>query len=179
LQHNELLGEGLKELMFTPHESDYGLGWQIVEKNSRIMYNHNGSTHGFNSRMVYYPNEDIFIAILGNNEDVRTPAVMCDIEGLIFNKDQHVLGITKSLSNDQLQKFEGIYRTKSGKERVIRMDNNRIFYVNGESEFELLPLSKHVLCFSGYEDIRLTFANDRHAFIISSCSINPETYSKE
>ena len=98
---------------------------------------------------------------------------------MLFNKEQHVLSIAQSLSKDELQRFEGLYTTNSGKERRISLDDNQLEYVNGGSKFELLPLSKTELCFAGFEDIRLSFTSDWQSFVISTCSVYPETYTKE
>ena len=140
------------------------------------MYNHNGSTHGYNTRMVYYPAEDLFIAILGNNEDVRSAAITCDLEALVLGEREHVLGFPIQLTLQEIENFAGEFKSDFGNHRSIIANNNRIFYRNGKLEFELIPLSQNLLCFSNYEDIRLEFDLDKDTFVISSCSVNPETY---
>ena len=175
---NIILNKSQRQLMFTPNKGDYGLGWQIVEKNGRKMYNHNGGTHGYNSRIVFYPEEDVFIAILGNNEDVRASAIACDIEGLIFNKKGHDLALPFEFKKADLKNFVGIYESKSGTKRSLYFKDNKLFYVNGNSEFELSPLSQNSFCFKQYEDYRVVFL-DEHTVEVSSCSVNPTIFFKK
>ncbi len=178
LKTDIILDQNQRELMFTPYKNDYGLGWQILNKNGRKMYNHNGSTHGYNSRIVYYPKEDVFIAILGNNEDIRAAAITCDIEALIFNDQTHLLAFPYNLKNTELQNFVGVYQSQSGDERRIELKDNKLFYVNGGSKFELTALSEDIFCLSKYEDFRLRFSNKK-TLEISSCSANTTEYKRK
>jgi hypothetical protein len=172
-----ILTESQRELMFTPFKGDYGLGWQVLQKNGRKMYNHNGSTHGYNSRIVFYPNEDVFIAILGNNEDVRASAITCDIEAIILKDKNHVLALPYKLEKAELQKFVGTYLSESGAKRSISLKNNQLTYINGDSEYELTSLSDNAFCFKLYEDYRVNFLNKK-TLEVSSCSVNPTLFIK-
>lgn len=178
LKTDIILDQNQRELMFTPYKNDYGLGWQILNKNGRKMYNHNGSTHGYNSRIVFYPKEDVFIAILGNNEDVRAAAITCDIEALIFNDQTHLLAFPYNLKNTELQNFVGVYQSQAGDERSIELKDNKLFYVNGGSKFEITALSDDSFYLSKYEDFRLRFSN-KNTLEISSCSANATEYKRK
>jgi len=179
LKSNIILSNKQRDLMFTPHLNNYGLGWQIIEKKGRMMYNHNGGTHGFNSRMVFYPEEEIFIAILGNNEDVRAAAITCDIESIIFKDKSHLLSIPYEIDPEELLQFKGTYYSDSGdEERLVFLKNNQLHITRGQSEFKLTPLSKNSFCYTSYEDIRIVFLN-QNKFEISSCSVNPTVFRKK
>ncbi len=178
LNSNVILSQDQLKIMFTPYKSDYGLGWQIVYKHGRKMYNHNGGIHGFNSRLVYYPDEDIFIAVLGNNEDVRAASITCDLETLLFKETNRALSTSTEINTEELKRFVGQYQSESGDERTIEWENNSLLYRSGESQFELKALSGKTLGYSKYEDIRLDFI-DPNTFVISSCGVNPKTFKRK
>ena len=180
LKTNIILNNKLLDKMFTPFKSDYGLGWQIVYKNGRKMYNHNGSIHGYNTRLVYYPNEDVFIAVLGNNEDVRAAAITCDIEAFLFDDIEHATKISKpfGFKIEELLGFTGDYISESGEKRIIELQGEKLLYSNGSDKYELKPLSSKTLCYANYEDIRIDFINT-DVFVISSCSVNPLTFKRK
>ena len=178
LKANLILSQDSRKQMFTPFKSNYGLGWQIVQKKGKTMYNHNGSSHGYDTRIVFYPKENIFIAVLGNNEDLRAAAITCDIEGLIFNQLEHILSLPIKLSKDKLIAFAGNYTSEKDNKRSIQLRGHQLMYINENSAYELMPISKTEFCFKNYEDIRLTFF-ENHSFEITSCSLNPKIYLKK
>jgi CubicO group peptidase (beta-lactamase class C family) len=52
------------------NDTDYSYGWSVTEINKRKIYAHSGSWMGFRTYARYYPNEDMWILILGNYPDV-------------------------------------------------------------------------------------------------------------
>lgn len=179
LKSEGFFNETILNQMFTSHKNNYGLGWQIVRKNGRVLYNHNGGTHGFNSRIVMYPNDDVFIVILGNNEDVRSAAITCDIESMIFNDHEHLLSIQRyDVNSSKLLKYEGTYLSTSKDDtRSIILRNETVYLQTGQSEYELFPLDEKSFCYAGYADVRLEFLNEDE-FEISYCSVNPTRFRR-
>ena len=55
----------LKEI-FTPDKQSYGYGWGIGERFGRRNMAHSGGVHGFVTRIVRYPDEDVVIIVLCN-----------------------------------------------------------------------------------------------------------------
>ena len=178
LKTDLILTDDVRTSMFTPYRSDYGLGWQILQKQGRKMYNHNGSTHGYNTRIVFYPEEDVFIAILGNNANIRVAAITCDLEAMIFEDPNHHLALPHSLPVSQMSAFTGSYQTEDGTERSIRLEEEKLWYVNAHSKYELMPLSDNEFCYRKYEDVRLKFI-DANSYEVSYCTANPEVYRRQ
>ncbi len=178
LNSNAILGADTRRMMFYPFLNNYGLGWQILEKNGKTMYNHNGGTHGYDSRIVYYPKEEVFIAILGNNEDVRSVPITCDIEALIFEEEDAIVSLAYSMEKSAMEKFQGSYRNPLDGERSIQLLNDVLFYINGEAKFELVPIAENVFCLSKYKEFRIQFSDD-DTFTLSTCSVNPRMFNRE
>ncbi len=177
LNTDAIIKEELRETMFDPFLDNYGLGWQILEKDGRIMYNHNGGTHGYSSRIVYYPYEDVFIAVLGNNEDVRSASITCDIEALIFEKEDAIVSLAYEIEAPAMKEFEGTYGNALDGKRSIQLEGDLLYYINGESKFEIIPIADNVFCFSKYKEFRIEFSDD--TFVLSTCSVNPRVFNRE
>ncbi len=178
LNSDVILKEETCQRMFTPKLENYGLGWQILEKEGRTMYNHNGGTHGYNSRMVYYPQEEVFIAVLGNNEDVRSAAITCDIEALIFNEQDAIVSLAYNMDKTSMVKFVGQYSGNFNEKRILEMQGETLFFVNGESKYEITPIAENVFCFARYKEFRVEFS-DENTFTLSTCSVNPRVFVRD
>lgn len=173
-----LLSQIKKEKMFLPNLNNYGLGWQVVTKNGKVMFNHNGGTHGFNSRLVIYPDENVIIAVLGNNEDVRAASISCDIESIIFNDASQPLSIPIDIDKAKLISYEGTFTDESGSlERSFHIEDQSLYFVNDNNKYELKALSENVFCFSSYEDVRIRFLN-QNEFELSYCSVDPLVFRR-
>lgn len=52
--------------MITPFKGDYACGLYVRRVNGHLMIEHDGNNIGFNSHMVYYPEESIAVIVLAN-----------------------------------------------------------------------------------------------------------------
>jgi D-alanyl-D-alanine carboxypeptidase len=79
-----LFGPELARQSVTPDTGDYGYGWQVRTFFDRRMYNHSGGIDGFSSHLTHYPEEDLTIVVLSNQEN--DPAILraCDIAARLF-----------------------------------------------------------------------------------------------
>ncbi len=177
LNSNAILKQDARQIMFAPFLNNYGLGWQILEKNGKTMYNHNGGTHGYNSRIVYYPGDEVFIAVLGNNEDVRSTSITCDIEVLIFEEEDAIVSLVYSMEKSAMDKFQGSFSNTLDGERSIQLEGDSLFYINGDSKFEITPIAENVFCFAKYKEFRIEFP-DEDTFALSTCSVNPRVFER-
>jgi D-alanyl-D-alanine carboxypeptidase len=66
------LSASLKTAMWTPvrlsdgSKHDYGLGWQLEEKNGRRIVRHGGAWQGFTSHIARYPDDGLAVVVLIN-----------------------------------------------------------------------------------------------------------------
>ncbi len=178
LHSNVILNDSTRRMMFTPYLRNYGLGWQIVMKNGRTMYNHNGRTHGYSSRVVFYPDEEVFIAVLANNEDIRAAAITCDIESFVFDQSDRLLALPYSMSAQTKSRFVGSFVSEDGATRQLALNGDELIYHRGESTFELSPLSDNTFCFKEFEDYRVHFLN-QDTLAESACSVNTLVFRRD
>lgn len=73
LQGDELLGEASKRELWTPQRLDnglptgYGFGWVVSEHRGRPVIQHGGGIPGFASFTAYWPEDELYVAVLSNN----------------------------------------------------------------------------------------------------------------
>ncbi len=172
-----ILTDSDRTKLFTPYKEGYGFGWKVSNKSGRTLYHHNGGTHGFSSRAVYFPQEQLFIGILSNLEDIRCAAFTCDMISMLLDLD-HPKMTSIELGTDRLKEFTGRFKSADGDERSIEWAKNSLYMVIGTRRFELVPLSETTLCYKDYRDIRLTF-NDKKVMEVSSCYADNTIYHRE
>lgn len=66
LNTDELVGDSLMTLIFTPGLSGYGFGWRIDTHQGHRRYGHTGSTRGFRTVIHRYPDDGVTVIVLTN-----------------------------------------------------------------------------------------------------------------
>jgi CubicO group peptidase (beta-lactamase class C family) len=72
LYTEKLVKKATLDKIFTPFKSDYAYGWVVNEQFKRKRISHGGGIDGFNTTLVRFVNDDVFIVALSN----RTPAAL-------------------------------------------------------------------------------------------------------
>ncbi|HTB25795.1 MAG TPA: serine hydrolase domain-containing protein [Puia sp.] len=115
----------------------YGYGWFLKTSNGVKSISHAGGIPGFVTNEIYFPAEDVFIAILCNCGSAPIDELSVNISGIALGK---------SLQNDvkvdskMLDKYVGVYKLTIDTSRTITMvkKNNQLFAKVSESE--LFPI---------------------------------------
>ncbi|MEM8858334.1 MAG: serine hydrolase domain-containing protein [Chloroflexota bacterium] len=91
LHNGELINNDSLSEMFSPHvfawggrSASAGYGWLISEENGRLMYQHDGGIPGFVTTIAHYPDEDLLIVILSNQERSHIDVAHTELANLIF-----------------------------------------------------------------------------------------------
>lgn len=120
----------------------YGYGWFVKTSNGIQSIEHEGGLPGFKTNEIYYPAEDLFIAILCNNGDVPIDELSASIS---------VIAIGKPLQSDVkvdpkiLDKYIGTYKLSIDTNRTItiqRVNDRLIAVVSPTQKIPLLFLSE-------------------------------------
>ncbi|MEP5612094.1 MAG: serine hydrolase domain-containing protein [Cyclobacteriaceae bacterium] len=172
-----ILDEEVRRKMFQPYLENYGLAWTITVRNGRTRYDHNGGTHGYNSRIVYYPEEKMLIAILGNNEDVRSATITCVMEGLLFDENDPFLSLAYTFDMNAFEKFVGEYVSDTDGKRSIQLVDGKPHYVNGKTKFEIIQQTENSFRFAKYREFKIEFS-DNNTFTLSTCAVNPRVFER-
>jgi CubicO group peptidase (beta-lactamase class C family) len=104
----------------------YGYGWFLKTANNIQTIEHQGGLAGFMSNEIYYPAEDIFIAILCNSGSAPIDDLSVNIATIVLNKS---LQADLKLDEKVLDKYVGGYALANDSKRTIT-----IFKENGQRE---------------------------------------------
>jgi CubicO group peptidase (beta-lactamase class C family) len=67
-----------------PEGAAYGYGWIIGQKNGRRVFDHRGAIEGFVSLIAHYPDEDVLIVILSNQQRLPLDAIYDSLAGQVI-----------------------------------------------------------------------------------------------
>jgi CubicO group peptidase (beta-lactamase class C family) len=87
-------GDSLIERMFQRsklndgNESFYGYGLDVLERDGKRIVGHSGQTGSFISAVVYVPEDEIGIAILANNRQIRAEPLAHQILDVFYGKEE-------------------------------------------------------------------------------------------
>lgn len=118
----------------------YGYGWFTHTFFKHKMYSHNGDIRGFRTSGLYFPEEEIYIAILSNNTSSNPAHISLLLSYEILNVQ---LGIY-DLKQIELEKYAGNYQynfevlsdslglflTSPWENRLIPIDKNKFIFDN-------------------------------------------------
>lgn len=121
--------------------STYGFGLGIGSIKGRQLIAHSGGINGFVTYGGYIPEEDIYVAVLGNT-DFQARAYESQIMMALALGEPYTKIVPVSIALDELEKLVGIYETEDGLSLEISiMDNNLSFSANGGSATGLVAIS--------------------------------------
>ncbi|GGH71174.1 CubicO group peptidase (beta-lactamase class C family) [Filimonas zeae] len=140
---------------FTPFKladgtsTDYGYGWYVKTSNNIQSIEHQGGMIGFKTNEIYYPAEDVFIAILCNSDAVGIDELSADISAIAIGKP---LQNDVKVAPEILEKYVGSYKLSIDTNRTITIQkaNDRLIAI-------ISPTQKPPLLFTS--DTHFEFKN--------------------
>ena len=181
LYGNTVLTTNSLQKMFTPGKGNYGYGFFIdsLEKHPRIW--HTGGIPGFNSHMARFPQDDVFIIVLGNtaitqNNTLRVVNVLTEgLENIVFDIPAEVPYVHKEVMIDPslLDKYVGKYNAGLTLE-VIKKDYKLYRHRDGSADIELKPESNTKFFYADESNRQLEFELDATGKIVKIWFINNE-----
>jgi CubicO group peptidase (beta-lactamase class C family) len=132
--------------------SRYGFGLNNIKIHNHNAIIHQGSTPGFKNSAVYFPEEDIYIAVLSNDYSSKpfnlTLLLSAEILGINY-PDYAPFAIEQS----QLNKFLGRYKIDKDSTRTLFIEEGIIYTRRDDSlPYEVMPISKNSFVYKGSLD---------------------------
>lgn len=115
----------------------YGFGWYLATSNEIKSIAHQGALPGFQTKEIYYPDEDVFIVILSNNGKVNIEGLSIQVSGIVLNKS---LQPEIKIADNILDQYLGVYRSADNKKRTLRILKMNGTMVAKFSDQEIIPL---------------------------------------
>ncbi|HEY4360897.1 MAG TPA: serine hydrolase [Bryobacteraceae bacterium] len=168
-----LSAESLRK-MTTAYSGDYGLGVYVDKANGHRRVSHVGKLEGFSSDVIYYPDEQIMVAVLGNTAG-SAPEAMARELGSIAEGDDAASKAKKkeiTLAPEVLRRYVGTYEISAGVNLYVRFENGglteevtgqRRTKMMAESETRFFTRPGAVLEFSGETATILQYGRERTA----------------
>ena len=125
---------------------DYGFGWALSDDETYgKIVNHSGGWPGYKTFIERHIDNDKTIIVLQNHESVSTTKLFAYLRSIIYNKP---LPIKKErteikLSNEQLQKFVGVFEIQESIEVTVSLKSNQLFVqLTGQNAFPVFAESE-------------------------------------
>jgi CubicO group peptidase (beta-lactamase class C family) len=140
---------------FTPYilkdgtSAGYGYGWFITNDNGILSIGHGGAITGFLTNEIYYPNEDVYVALLCNCDCAPRDELSLSISSLALGK---VLQPDIKLADAVLNRYIGKYELTQDPKRTIvisKSNGHLVADVSGQGNFGLLFQSETTFSFKG------------------------------
>lgn len=131
------------EKAFTPYKlkdgtvTEYGYGWILKNVSGIQSIGHGGAITGFRTNEVYFPAEDLFVAVLCNCECAPIDELSINISSLALGKPlQNEVKLDVNLIND----YVGTYTLETDVKRTIVIRKENGILLARLSEQETIPL---------------------------------------
>jgi CubicO group peptidase (beta-lactamase class C family) len=181
LYKNTILSDISKQKMFTPGKSNYGYGFFIDSLEKHLHIWHTGSIPGFHSNLARFPQDDVFIVVLGNttivqNNTLRVVNVLAEgLADIVFDIPVETPYAHREVVIDPalLDKFVGKYTAGLTLE-VIKKDNKLYRHRDGTSDIELKPESATKFFYADESNRQLEFELDKAGKVLKIWFINNE-----
>jgi len=158
LYSGKIVAPAMLTKMTTPYVNKYGYGLGIDSFDTHKRIGHGGAIPGFLCYDVYYPNNDIHIIVLSNNNS-PSQVIANTLAAILFDKNvvSPYKHIPVTIDSKDLEKFVGKYQTASNKYEVALQDGKLYRKVEGTKDIELIPESNSKFFYADKTDRQLNF----------------------
>jgi CubicO group peptidase (beta-lactamase class C family) len=111
LMGGRLLSEASRARMLTAHIESAGYGWFVRPRNDRPQVHINGRSPGFTSYLGIYPEDDLYVIVLGNLYNSVATEIGEALAGYVFGLEVAPPAFTRrALAEEQTRRIAGRYR---------------------------------------------------------------------
>jgi len=172
------------------NSSNTSIGWFNGEIKGHKMLYHGGGIYGFNSHILFIPEEDIFVAILKNYVDKnRIPGIEMTanyIAAILLDEITNTERVSIELTPSEKAKYQGRYWFTDTKGSVfyreIILENNKLYYSGGGTRTEIFTETKTTFFVQGaksYMTFKFSENGEVESIVLHLGGINELTGKKE
>jgi CubicO group peptidase (beta-lactamase class C family) len=138
----------------------YGYGWMLSSHDGHRMIEHNGLLPGFSTYLIGLPEDDIFAAVLSNNDYQSTRPERLAFELVTLASGQpYQTPNSMVLPPKQLPVYAGQYQSQYGEVLTVMQEGDDLFLVNTNAQkVALRPRSSHVFFTPDLPGAQVTFS---------------------
>ena len=149
LQKRKFLSKESLDAAYRKDKGPYGFGWFTDSLYGKQRVSHDGNIQGYKANINRIPEDDVCVIALSNANNSGVGGMVRNIMNILYNQplsktfaEQPVIAMPDSIK----QSFTGIYKFRqedSLKVAVHLKDKALIVAIDGQSEFEILPVFKN------------------------------------
>jgi hypothetical protein len=162
LRTGALLSRKSVETMFTPFTPHYGYGWDILTHFNRKLISHYGANAGYTAAFDRYPDENVCVVVLSNQDFRLASTIARDLEAILFREKYVLPREHKAVAVDPeiYERYVGRYEIASGKiVRIWRDGSHLMQEAPTGAIFEFIPESETTF-FGKFVDASFAFAGN-------------------
>jgi len=145
--HRVISAESLKKA-HTAHRlkdgssTGYGFGWIIAERFGKPTVEHGGAMSGFQAKDLYFPEEDLFLAMFSNCLCFKPDALVQQMAAIVLGVSMELKEV--KLERRQMEKLLGRYELNASLTLTVNLEGEQLFVeASGLGKFRLTPLSEY------------------------------------
>ncbi len=155
LYAGKILKKETLDKAFTPFilkdgtSTGYGYGWFITDYSKVKAIGHGGAITGFLTNEAYYPEADVYIALLCNCECIAKDELNASISNIALGKP---MLLDLALSTPILNRYTGTYVMLPEQKRIMaitKAGDHLVADVKGQSSYQILFQSETTFAFKG------------------------------
>ena len=172
LYGNSVLSNTSKQKMFTPGKSNYGYGIIIDSLENHFRIWHNGGIPGFSSNISRFPNDDLCIIVLSNNQS-NVDFISIALADILFDSPVEIPYEHKEVKIDPalLDRYVGKYSAFMTLQ-FIKKDGKLYRHRDGTPDIELKPESNTKFFYADDSDRQIEFETDQAGKVVKVWFIN-------
>ncbi|MCJ8319384.1 MAG: beta-lactamase family protein [Colwellia sp.] len=188
LRNGKLISKASYQKMITPFAlndktfSDYGYGLGMFDVNKYKAIGHGGGIHGFVTNAFYLPEEDLYVAVLYNNDSgrARDIAQLLAARALAINIPEFD---EITLTDDKIKSMMGSYIINDDSQRTLSFEQNKIYAQRDDGrKWQIKSMSDNSFYYLGtlsYFTIDKNAKDQQVMSFYNGLSIKPDSAIKE
>src|SRR5688572_4376667 len=156
----KLLSAASLQKMITPFKNDYAFGLMVRTVNGRKVISHGGGIEGFNTSLVYYPDDKLTVVVLGNLNGQAPDQIANQLSAIAHGETVTLPSERKETTLDSkvLSRHVGVYQLAPGVNMLVTLDNNQLIsQLTNQGPVPIFPQSETVF-FPKVVDAQLEFS---------------------
>jgi len=157
----KLLTPASLEKMTKPFLQNYAFGLSVEIVGGHKVIEHNGGIQGFNTDLVYYPDDKLTIVVLSNvnggapGDIAKKMAAVAHGEPVTLQTERKEITLDPKL----LSKYVGVYKTEIGQNMFVTLENNQLYTKLGTQQPIAVYPESETMFFLKVVDAQVEFPN--------------------
>jgi D-alanyl-D-alanine carboxypeptidase len=176
LYTDKILNEASREAMFTPVgpvKPDYAYGWMVAPMRGHKQVGHGGGINGFSTHIARFPDDDLVVIVLSNNQAGNASLLANGLAGIMFGDKVDLPTDRKLVSVDAktLDRYTGTYNADIMSFTVTNENGHLMFAPKGQRKAEMFPVSQNQFILKVI-DAEITFDTETKQLILRQSGIS-------